>query len=303
MTRFVDTQIAHIPIRGPGVPAESLFTLPETSWMPYMWSINNVVMAEVAHTSLAYWQAGRADAAFPVFKGCLLDSMFLGLCPGNVGAMTYFDMARGEAQRDFADGCGATSRALVEGLFGVQPDALAGELKIRPGFPAQWNHASIKHPDLNFAFQREGSTETFSVEQTFSRPLALGLRIPALLDGIASVTVNGQPAKWRMVGDCAGWPRIEIESAAAARHEVVVRLAGTHTGQCERAGDRDARRNIGSRRLARTHFRRQRSATRLEPDRRREEWLSRESDWRAGPAHGVCAGAAGRVDLVAAGDV
>ena len=222
MTRFVDTQIAHIPIRGPGVPPENLFTLPETSWMPYMWSINNVVMAEVAHTSLAYWQAARPDVAFSVFKGCLMDSMFLGLCPGNVGAMTHFDMARGEAQRDFADGCGATSRALVEGLFGVRPDVLAGELKLRPGFPAQWNHASLRHPDLNFTFKREGSKETFSIEQKFPKPLSLRLEIPALFESIVSVTVNGRPAKWQMVEDCVGWPRIEIVSVAATRQEVVI---------------------------------------------------------------------------------
>jgi hypothetical protein len=233
MTRFVDTQIAHIPIRGPGVPVENLCTLPETSWMPYMWSINNVVMAEVAHTSLGYWQAGRAEAAFSAFKGCLFDSMFLGLCPGNVGAMTHFDMARGEAQRDFADGCGATSRALVEGLFGVQPDALAGELRIRPGFPAQWDRASIRHPDFNFMFRREGLTETFIVEQRFPRPLSLRLEVPALRDDIASVIIDGRPAKWRMLADSVGWPRIEIESAAAARCEAVVVWRGRPPGSVE----------------------------------------------------------------------
>ena len=226
MTRFVDTQIAHIPVRGPGVPEEGLFTLPETSLMPYIWSVNNVVMAEAAHTSLGYWQAGRAEAAFPLFKGCLLDSMFLGLCPGNVGAMTAFDMARGEAQRDFADGCGAVSRALVEGLFGAQPDALAGELTIRPGFPEAWNRAGIRHPDFNFAFRREGATETFSIEQKFSKPMALRLQIPALRESVAGATVNGQPAAWRMAADCAGRPRIEIESAAAARQEVVIQWRG-----------------------------------------------------------------------------
>jgi hypothetical protein len=226
MSRFVDTQIAHIPIRGPNVPAETLFTLPETSWMPYMWSINNVVMAEAAHTSLGFWQAGRAEAAFPLFKGCLLDSMFLGLCPGNVGAMTGFDMARGEAQRDFADGCGTVSRALIEGLFGVQPDALAGELKIRPGFPAQWNRAAIRHPDFSFTFQREGLKETFSIGQKFAKPLALRLEIPALGESVAAATVNGQPAKWHMVADSVGLPRIEIQSAAAGRHEVVIEWRG-----------------------------------------------------------------------------
>jgi hypothetical protein len=42
---------------------------------------------------------------------------------------TGFDAYRRESQRDFADGVGAMSRALVEGLFWVQPDMLAGELK------------------------------------------------------------------------------------------------------------------------------------------------------------------------------
>ena len=221
MTRFVDTQIAHIPIRGPGVPEEPLFTLPETSWMPYTWSLNNVVMAEVAHTALGYWQAGRGEAAFPLFKGCLMDSMFLGLCPGNVGAMTGFDVARGEAQRDFADGCGATARALIEGLFGVRPDALAGELTLRPGFPAQWEEARLKHPDLSFTFRRQGLEETYAVEPRFSRPLAVRWQVPALRDSIAQVTMNGQPTKWRMVQDCVGWPRVEIEGGATDQTLVI----------------------------------------------------------------------------------
>jgi hypothetical protein len=221
MSRFVDTQIARIPLRGLGVPP-GCFTMPTTSWMPYSWSVNNVVMAEVAHTSLAYWQAGRTDAAFPLFKGAVLDSMFMGLCPGNVGMCTWFDTYRRESQRDFADGVGAMSRALVEGLFGVQPDMLAGELKIRPGFPAEWNHASIQHPDLNFKFRRDGEKETFLVEQKFSKQMALRLQIPALRDDIAEVTVNGYVAKWNVIEDSVGVPQVEIRSDAAARHEVVI---------------------------------------------------------------------------------
>jgi hypothetical protein len=260
MSRWVDTNIAHIPVqisgrsrreealtsnsetpinRGHATKAgvdqslltsaatkEELFTLPETSWMPYMWSLNNVVMAEVAHTSLAYWQANRPDAAFSLFKGCLLDSMYLGLCPGNLGAMSHFDMARGEAQRDFGDSIGITSRALVEGLFGVRPDALAGELKICPGFPAKWNHASIRHPDFKFSFRCDGLKETFTIEPKFSKPMALRLQIPALRDGVTGVTVNGRPAKWSWREGAVGLPRVEILSEAAARWEVVVGWRG-----------------------------------------------------------------------------
>ena len=225
MSRFVDTQIARFPLRGDGVPAGNC-TMPTTSWMPYTWSLNNVVLAETMHTALAYWQANRADGAFPLFKGALLDSMYLGLCPGNVGMCTFFDATRRESQRDFGDGSGAMSRALVEGLFGVQPDLLAGEIKIRPGFPATWNDASIRHPDFNFNFHRDGARENYSLETKFAQPVKLSLQIPALRDEVASVTVNGQPAKWRGLEDSVGTPRIEIEAAAATRQNIVIEWRG-----------------------------------------------------------------------------
>jgi hypothetical protein len=221
MANWIDQNIAHIPIRGANVPDENLFVLPETSWLPYQWSLNNVVMAENAHTALGFWQANRPETAFQLFKGEILDSMFLGLCPGNFGCMTSHDMARGEAQRDFADACGVNSRAFVEGLFGVRPDALAGELKIIPGFPAKWDHAGIQHPDFNFQFRRDGLTETFLAEPKFPKPMKLNLQIAALRTN-ADVSVNGQPAKWNWVEDLFGVQRIQIQSPAAEKFEVVV---------------------------------------------------------------------------------
>ena len=177
MTRYIDREIAQIPIHGAGVPDEHLYTIPTTNWMPYTWSTNNVVMAEVAHTSLAYWQAGRPDDAIRLFKGCLLDSMYMGLCPGNAGMCTTFDMARGESQRDFADAVGMCSRAMVEGLFGVKPDAIAGELVIRPGFPATWDHASIRHPDFTFSFTRDGNVDSYVIEQRFAKLMKVRLQL------------------------------------------------------------------------------------------------------------------------------
>jgi hypothetical protein len=231
MSRWIDNHIAHIPIQIANpelrIPnwETNLFTLPETSWMPYQWSLNNVVMAENAHTALGFWQANRAATAFLLFKGELLDSGFLGLCPGNFGCMTSHDMARGEAQRDFADAIGINSRALVEGLFGIKPDALASELKIVPGFPAKWDHASIQHPDFNFAFHRDGLTETYLVEPKFSQPMKLELQICALRTD-AAITVNGQPIKWNLMEDLFGVQRIQIESPAAKKFAVVVHWKG-----------------------------------------------------------------------------
>ena len=222
MARFVETGLAHIPVRGDGVDAdEGLYVLPTTNWMPYIYSTNNVVLAENAHGALGLWQAGRGDEAFKVFKGTLLTGMFAGLCPGNAGMAQHFDAYRGESQRDFADGVGATARALVEGLFGVRPDALAGELLLRPGFPAAWKRASLKHPSLDVAFERKGSTDTYRVRFK-QRPLKLRLHASAPRDGIAAVRVNGEPAKWTSRDDEVSFPRIEIVADAAETHQIEI---------------------------------------------------------------------------------
>jgi hypothetical protein len=227
MTDFVDNEIAHIPVQGPGVPLGGWFTLPTTNWMPYTWSTNNVVMAEVAHTALAYWQAGRGDQAYLMFKGSILDSMYLGLCPGNLGMTTHYDMARGETQRDFADAAGMVSRALVEGLFGVKPDALAGELTVRPGFPADWDHAALHHPDFDFSFRRDGLAETYVVEPRFARAMSLRLQLPPAGSSVASVTVNGRPAAWQPWGAGGGRRGIEIIPPVELRYDIVVRWQGS----------------------------------------------------------------------------
>ncbi len=86
MTRQIEREVPHLPVRGPGVP-EGLQVASTTNWMSYRWSINNVVMAEVAHTALGFWEAGRAEEAWRRLRGALLASMFMGITPGNVGTM------------------------------------------------------------------------------------------------------------------------------------------------------------------------------------------------------------------------
>lgn len=225
MSRYVNTRMVHIPIKGDKVADENLYTLPTTSWMPYSWSINNVVMAESAHTALGLWQAGSSDSAYRLFKGCLLDSMFMGLSPGNVGMCTQFDVYRREAQRDFADGAGATSRALIEGLFGIKPDALAGELVVRPSFPAGWDRAKLQHPDCVFEYKRDGATETFSIEPKFPKPMALRLVIPARRRQIERVSGDEQ-VKTRWLENPVGTPLVEVFNPAQKKYAITITWKG-----------------------------------------------------------------------------
>jgi hypothetical protein len=177
MTRYVSRALPHLPVRGPGVPA-GLLTLGTSNWMPYTWSINNVTMNENAHAALGLWQAGAADEAFRALKGSLVAAMFMGISPGNVGTMSYLDVYRRESQRDFADGSGTLSRAIIEGLFGLRPDALHGELEVSPRFPAAWPHATLVHPTLSLSFLRQGAADVYTFNSTGKQFTKLTLTLP-----------------------------------------------------------------------------------------------------------------------------
>jgi hypothetical protein len=226
MTLDVDRRIPHLPVRGPGVPTDDAYAvLSTTDWLPYAWSVNNVVMGENLHTALAYWQAGRPAEAFRLTKSALLASMFMGICPGNVGSMNYLDVYRRESQRDFADGNGVLSRAIVEGLFGVKPDLLAGEVCITPGFPATWTYASLRHPDVSVDYRRTGETERFTFESRFAKPVALRLQI-ASRGSEASVTVDGHAAAWRWLDQAGPRSRLEIPCPPSSQAKVEVTWRG-----------------------------------------------------------------------------
>ncbi|MCX6953875.1 MAG: hypothetical protein NTV51_17130, partial [Verrucomicrobia bacterium] len=237
MTRQVDTQIPHLPVRGPGVPV-GLHTLASSNWLPYSWSINNVVMGEAVHTALGFWQAGRADEAWTIAKGSFTAAMYLGISPGNVGSMSYLDVYRRESQRDFADGSGVLSRAIVEGLFGVRPDALAGEMIVAPGFPAEWAFARLRHPDVGVEFTREGDTDTFQIDQRFARPQTVRLRVSARKERLTA-SADGGPAVVRSVPALGDVPAtFEVTVPAVAQAKITLAWSGTEPARTPRGEGR-----------------------------------------------------------------
>lgn len=133
------------------------------------------------------FQAGRGDDGFNLLKGSILDGMYLGKSPGNFGQISLYDAVRRETYRDFADQIGITSRTLIQGLYGVSPDALNGKLVIRPGFPMAWDKASMSMADLAYEFLRKGDMDIYNVTQRFKEPLALTLQVNAVKDKIRLV--------------------------------------------------------------------------------------------------------------------
>lgn len=204
-TCYVDREIPHIDVKGKGLKDGGYQTISTTNWMPYSWSINNVAFAEVMHTALAYWLAQRPDAAFHLFKSSVLDGMYLGNSPGNFGQISFYDAARGECYRDFGDPIGVASRALVQGLFGIAPDLLNNRVCITPGFPSEWQKASIRHRDIEYSYRRVGEEDVYTFTSRFKKGAKIEWNIPCRYDNIKSVTLDGKELPFKLtpaVGSC-----------------------------------------------------------------------------------------------------
>jgi len=138
----------------------------------------------------------------------------------------FYDANRGEAYRDFADPIAMTARSLVEGLFGIRPNALQKELLIVPGFPTAWDHASIRTPDLQISFRRESHRDLYSIEPNLLSGMRLKMRLPARLSGIQTITVNGKNISWKNLDASVGLPMIEFEVESQEKYQIEIFWSG-----------------------------------------------------------------------------
>lgn len=238
-TRYVDRNTPRIPL----ACDSSLYTLSTTSWKPYSWSINNVAIAEVMHTALAYWLSDRPDEAYAIMKGVVMDNMYSGATPLNFGQISQYDAARGECYRDFADPIGVWSRAVTEGLFGIRPNMLSDRktVVIRPGFPSDWDSASVSLPELSYSYERKGTTDIYTLEGHYPKDVMFDLQVPAL--GIEKVTVNGMYVSWIADTLSISEPRISLNVSGATKSVVKIDRSASRaakaTGRVEKRGPVD----------------------------------------------------------------
>ena len=224
--KYIDNEIPHIPVQAEGLDKNNLELISTTNWQPYTWSVNNVALAEILHTSLAYWQGGQSEKAYQLWESGLIESMYLGACPGGFEQLLFQDAIRGELYRDFADPVGMAGRTLVEGLFGIQPDALKNTLTIQPGLPATWNHASLEIPDVAFAFERKNNSDSYQIAPHFASKMKLQLLLNATHENISKVTVNGKETPWKLIDETIGNPKISIESPYADIYQIEIIWSG-----------------------------------------------------------------------------
>lgn len=224
--QYINNSTPKIPITVKGAQNKDYYTLSTTNWQPYDWSINNVALAENLQTALAYWQAGRKEEAYQLWKGNLVESMYYGISPGNFEQLSHYDAFRGELYRDFADPIGVASRTLTEGLFGVYPNLLENKISIKPGFPKNWNFAELKLPDWEYRFKRTSKKTEYSFISKYQNPVALEMQIPVNESNIKSVKVNGKKVDWKIKPNSISQPIIQFETPKGNDFKIEINHSG-----------------------------------------------------------------------------
>ncbi len=224
--QYINYYTPKIPITVKGAAHKDYFTLATTNWQPYDWSINNVALAENLQTALAYWQAGRSEDAYQLWKGNLVESMYYGISPGNFEQLSHYDAFRGELYRDFADPIGVASRTLTEGLFGVYPKLLDDKVEIKPGFPKDWNSAELKLPDWEYQFKRTSKKTEYLFKSKYQNPVSLEMQIPVNESNIKSVKVNGKNVDWKIKPNSILQPSIRFETPKGKDFKIEINYSG-----------------------------------------------------------------------------
>lgn len=224
--QYIENHLPKIPVQVKNGEHQGLYTLATTTWQPYTWSVNNVALAENLQASLAYWQSGRFNEAFHLWKSNVIESMYHGISPGNFQQLSHYDAFRGELYRDFADPIGVASRTLVEGLFGIHPNLLDKKVFIKPGFPDEWDFAEIELPELTYSYKRNAKTIHYSIHTKVADAVSLSLEIPINYSKIKSVKVNGKEVTWNLKPSSINFPYIQFETEAGSSFAITVEQEG-----------------------------------------------------------------------------
>jgi hypothetical protein len=186
-----------------------------SNWVPWGWSLRELYAGENFHLALAYYQTGLAAEGWKILMGNYREWLYNRTVPGGLSHQS--------CGTDFSDIASPFCRLIVEGLFGYVPDRPNGQVVLRPQFPQDWDHASIRTPDFEFAYQRE--TESMSWRVTLIQPARMEFHVPVCARAVGAVTVNGKAAEWRAE---AGFGRsvIVVQAPAGRAAELCVRWKG-----------------------------------------------------------------------------
>lgn len=186
-----------------------------SNWTPCPWSVRDIFGGDVFHLALAYFRTGLGDEGWELLLGATLESAYAGAVPGglsHIGAGT-----------DFADNHHMFARAVVEGLFGFEPDYPNGLVNVRPAFPSDWPTAAIRTPDFSLDYRQDGDADRYRL--TLTRAANVRLRIPVRAERVRQVTLAGQAVAWQAEpGHGCTW--VVVNTPPLASLELTVEMGG-----------------------------------------------------------------------------
>lgn len=182
-----------------------------SNWVPALWSVRELWSGDEYALAQTYFKAGLANDGWDIMRGAMMANAFQSVVPGNVSSP--------QCGTDFGDNLHPFTRAVVQGLFGYQPDYPNGFVNISPKFPEQWDSASIELPDIKIDFNRKGKTTTYTFELASSAKI--NLELPVLASQIEQVNVNGKQVTYK-IQPGVGSSLVVLELPLMSKAEVTI---------------------------------------------------------------------------------
>ena len=189
--RFTEKHIQNIK-----TPAREGRLSYSSNWLPKQYSNCGIFPAENAHLALMYFKLGLKEEGKKLLDG-IADCYFTGRNPG-MAAHVQSPMGTCDlGDMDFTDVSSTYLRLVVEGLFGIRVNSLDNTLTIAPGFPSEWETASLALKDISLTYNRRGNAEVFNIHS--DRTETKVIRIPMRAADIEAVLLDGEPVGYETV--------------------------------------------------------------------------------------------------------
>ncbi len=167
-----------------------------SNWLPKQYSNYGIFPAENAHLALVYFKLGLKNEGKKILDG-IASCYFAGKNPGMAPHVQSARCTSDLGDLDFTDVSSTYLRLVVEGLFGIRINNLDNYVYIAPGFPDEWDCASLALKDIALNYTRRGNQEIFNIccERTEKKLI----RIPMRSTEIETVLLDGEAISYEIV--------------------------------------------------------------------------------------------------------
>ena len=167
-----------------------------SDWRPKQYSNCGIFPAENAHLALVYFKTGLFKEGKKLLDG-IKDCYFAGRNPAQAPHIQSNLCTSDFGDQDFTDVSSTYLRAVIEGLFGIRINSLDNVINIAPGFPEEWEDASLTLRDISLHYSRRGGCEVFDI--ACDREERKHIRIPMRSSGVEAVLLDGEPVSYEVV--------------------------------------------------------------------------------------------------------